>query len=81
MSSYTNYEAQVQKRRQEAYDCRKMGYITLGIGATMVGVSALLSSVFHVPMDNPAYPWLIVPGIGFAIFGAFAAAIGAAEGY
>jgi hypothetical protein len=58
-----------------------MGYIILLVALALIGLSALLGLVFHIPGDQPIHFWLMIPGMLGMIFGAFAVAIGAAEGY
>ena len=76
-----DYEASVQRRRHEAYNCRKMGFISMGVGLILFLVGTIMNTVFGIPGTDPVFAWVGVPMCLTWIFGAGAVAVGAMEAY
>lgn len=76
-----DFDARVQHRRHEAWQCRIAGYVAWGVGPLLIAAAAILSYAFGIPSTEPALGWLILPGVGIIILGSVFVFGGALEGY
>jgi hypothetical protein len=81
MTLVEEFDAGVQHRRHEAWQCRIAGYAACAVGALLIAVAVILSYAFGIPSTEPTLGWLVVPGIGVIMLGCFFVMGGVLEAY